>query len=70
MIMFELYIFLMIFCALIVAAAVAFWAVTNTMKKNNNQGEYVDANQVYMQNFDITLERDFVPDHFRVQDGL
>lgn len=56
--------------SIILAASIAFWAVTSTMQKNNDQGGYSDDNQAYMQGFDIEIARDEVDSHYNAHEFL
>lgn len=55
---------LWIFGAVLFAASAAFWAVTETLKKGNDQGDSTGDRFYYITDFEITRELDNVSPNF------
>lgn len=62
--------FFLFFGSILLSLATAFWAVTNTMVKSNDQGEYVDDNPAYLKSFEIEVMRDEVPPDYNAHEFL
>ena len=60
--------FFLFFGSILLSLSTAFWAVTNTMAKSNDHGEYVDDNPAYLKSFEIEVMRDEVPPDYNAHE--